>query len=175
MAVAFFAGSCDPGTWGHHDIVHRGLCVFDQVVVGVGHNPAKRSWVPAERRVELFADAIGTRPAGGGVSVSDDMAARVRFVVFEGLAVAAARAEGAQVLLRGLRGAADLDLEQRNATANRELAGIDTLWLPTAPEWGHVSSSLVREIATFGGDVRRYVPPGVARAIADREATSSRS
>jgi pantetheine-phosphate adenylyltransferase len=90
---------------------------------------------------------------------------RVEVVSFEGLTVTCARAHGADVLLRGLRGAGDMDLELRNAAGNRDLAGIETIWLPSSPSLSFVSSSLVREIASHGGDVDRYVPPVVQEAL----------
>lgn len=142
---ALFAGSFDPITNGHVDLVTRGRAVFGDVLVAVGNNPAKRYLLPLAERVELVREALP------GVEV----------VAFEGLVVDAARRHGADVLLRGLRGPGDLELELRNAAGNRDLARIDTVFLPALAEHLHVSSTLVREIAAHGGDVSRYVPPAV--------------
>ena len=152
-SCAFYAGSFDPVTVGHVDLVMRSLSLFDEVVVGVGTNVAKRGWFTAAQRQELFAASLPATSA-------------VRFVAFEGLAVHAAKRAGATVLLRGLRGPSDLDLEQRNAAGNRDLSGLETLWLLASPVHSYVSSSLVREIAAHGGDVARYVPAAVLPAIA---------
>ncbi len=157
-ARALYAGSFDPVTVGHIDLVLRALPLFDSVVIAVGHHPAKRYWFDAERRAELFRLAL--TEVGGPAAV-----ACTEVVTFEGLTVTAARDHGAHVLLRGLRGAGDMDLEVRNAAGNRDLSGIETVWLPSDPSLSFVSSSLVREIAGHGGDVSRYVPPVVHEAL----------
>jgi len=154
--TALFAGSFDPITNGHVDLVARGLRLFDAVVVAVGNNPAKRYLLPLEERVGLARRAL--LEAGLDVEVS----------AFEGLLVEAARKHGADVMLRGLRGPADLELELRNASGNRDLSGIDTVFLPSLPQHLYVSSSLVREIASHGGDVSRYVPRVVLERLTGR-------
>jgi pantetheine-phosphate adenylyltransferase len=153
--IALYAGSFDPPTVGHVDLVRRALDLFDHVWVCVGRNPAKQGMFPVEDRLAMFREALGDP---GAVSWS----------VFEGLVVEEARRRGATVLLRGFRGPADLELEGRNALGNRDLSGIETLFLVSDPRWAHVSSSLVREIATLGGDVSRYVPESVGRRLAAR-------
>lgn len=160
-ARALYAGSFDPVTIGHVDLVLRALPLFDAVVVAVGHHPAKRYWFDSEARAELFRQAVAGAGAARGIDVSN-----VRVVTFQGLTVHAAAHHDATVLLRGLRGAGDMDLELRNAAGNRDLSGIETVWLPSAPELSFVSSSLVREIAGHGGDVSRYVPEVVQEALA---------
>jgi pantetheine-phosphate adenylyltransferase len=149
---ALFAGSFDPITNGHVDLVTRGRAIFGDVLVAVGNNPAKRYLLPLADRVELVRAALA------------EAGAEVEVVAFEGLVVEAARRHGATVMLRGLRGPGDLELELRNAAGNRDLAGIDTVFLPALPQHLHVSSTLVREIAGHGGDVSRYVP----RAVLER-------
>lgn len=151
MARALFAGSFDPVTLGHVDIVRRAAAVFDDLVVGVAHNEAKRTWFSVEQRVALMAEAV------------HDTGAEV--VAIDGLLVHAAERLGATVLVRGIRGASDLDLELRNGLANRDLSGLETILIPTDPRWSFVSSSLVKEIAAHGGDVAPYVPPGALAAM----------
>jgi pantetheine-phosphate adenylyltransferase len=160
-ARALYAGSFDPVTVGHVDLVLRALPLFDAVLVAVGHHPAKRYWFDTHARAAMFRQAIADAGMERGADVS-----RVEVVTFEGLTVRAAAEHGATVLLRGLRGSGDMDLELRNAAGNRDLSGIETIWLPSDPSLSFVSSSLVREIAGHGGDVGRYVPAVVQDALA---------
>lgn len=153
--VAMYAGSFDPPTLGHIDVVRRGAVLFDEVLVAAGHNDAKRYWFDLEQRMALLNEACAGIP-------------NVRVIQFRGLLVDACRANGANVILRGLRALSDFDMEFRNGLANRDLAGVETLFLLTDPANIFVSSSLVKEIAQNGGDVSRYVPPGVLAAIAAR-------
>lgn len=154
MRRAIYAGSFDPPTNGHLDVIERGARLFDELLVAVGNNPAKRTWFDAETRARLVADSV--------------RAPNVRVVVFDGLLVDAARAHGAQVLLRGLRALADFDLEFRNGLANRDLSGVETLFLLSDPAHVFLSSSLVKEIVGAGGDVSRYVPAAVLDALRSR-------
>ncbi|MCB9667896.1 MAG: pantetheine-phosphate adenylyltransferase [Alphaproteobacteria bacterium] len=149
---ALYAGSFDPPTRGHLDLVRRAAALFDEVTVAIGHNPAKRYLFDRPRRRELFLAELGDVP-------------NVAVVDFDGLLVHAARDIGADVLVRGLRGPSDLDLEQRNGLANRDMTGIETLFLLADPALAFVSSSLVKEIWNGGGDVGRYVTPGVLAAM----------
>ena len=139
------------------DVIRRGAALFDALVVAVGTNPAKRTLFTPEERLQLVTACV---PKG--------LAGSVRVVGFEGLLVDAARAEGASVILRGLRALSDFDLEFRNGLANRDLTGLETLFLLTEPSNVFVSSSLVKEIAEHGGDVTRYVPVHVVRALQRR-------
>jgi pantetheine-phosphate adenylyltransferase len=156
--VAIYPGSFDPPTLGHVDVIRRGAGLFDELVVAIGHNPAKKSWLDLEAREHLLHTVCS------GLS-------NVRVVTFVGLLVEAARAQKATVILRGLRTPSDFELELRNGLANRDLAGIETMFLLSDPINIFVSSSLVREIASNGGDVARYVPQPVAVAIARRVKT----
>jgi len=154
--VAIYPGSFDPVTNGHVDIIRRGAALFDEVIVAVGHNPDKRRyWFDNDERRQLIADACNGLP-------------NLRVISFSGLMVNAAKEQGANVILRGLRALSDFELEFRNGLANRDLSGIETLFLVTAPENVFVASSLVKEIAMNGGDVSRYVPEAVAKAIRTR-------
>ncbi|MGQ0553696.1 MAG: pantetheine-phosphate adenylyltransferase [Planctomycetota bacterium] len=152
--TGFFAGSFDPPTLGHLDLVARARGVVDRLVVGLGRNEDKRPWLSVEERVALLSELL---PAG------------VTVLAFDGLAVEAARRAGASLLLRGVRGESDLDLELQMTLANRKLAPeMDTVLLVGAPEVAHISSRLVREVWRAGGDVGRFVPPAVAALLARR-------
>ena len=152
---AIYAGSFDPFTLGHVDVVRRGAALFDEVVVAVGNNPAKQYFFDLSERQRM-------------VEVCCADVDNVRVVSFEGLLVDAARNQGCSVILRGLRALSDFDLEFRNGLANRDMSGIETLFLLTEPGKIFLSSSLVKEIATNGGDVSRYVPQMVLEAISAR-------
>jgi pantetheine-phosphate adenylyltransferase len=150
--VAIYPGSFDPPTLGHVDVVRRGAKLFDEVIVAIGNNPAKKYWFDLGERERLLQQSMGGIP-------------NVRVATFEGLLVHACERLGASVILRGLRALSDFDLEFRNGLANRDLAGIETLFLLTDPSNIFVSSSLVREIVHNGGDASKYVPDPVAAAI----------
>ena len=157
--VAIYAGSFDPVTVGHVDLIRRGAALYDELIVAVGHNPAKAYWFPLEQRTGLIADIVGDLD-------------NVRVLPFSGLLVEAAAQHNADVILRGLRALSDFDLEFRNGLANRDLSGIETVFLLTDPKNIFVSSSLVKEIAVNGGDVSNYVPPNVVTAIGTKLAQS---
>jgi pantetheine-phosphate adenylyltransferase len=152
--IGFFAGSFDPPTLGHLDLVSRARYVVDRLVVGVGINSDKAPWLPVEERLALLRELV---PAD------------VEVVAFDGLAVQAARRAGATLLLRGVRGEADLATELPMALANRRLAPeLETVLLAGSPEVAHVSSRLVREIVRSGGDATPFLPPLVAQRLARR-------
>lgn len=157
--TAIYAGSFDPLTLGHLDVIRRGAALYDELVVAVGMNPAKRYWFDPDERVDMVRKATAELSS-------------VRVVSFEGLLVDAARAHGAQVILRGLRALADFEPEFRYGLANRDLADIETLFILSDPEFVFVSSSLVKEIHVNGGDVSRYVPEGVLDALRGRRPRS---
>jgi len=158
VTTAACPGSFDPVTHGHLDVVARAAALFDEVVVLVVPNPSKRGVLPPERRAalleEVLPDALGE--AAGRVRVE---------LVPGGLLVDACREAGAACVVKGVRGASDVDAEVPQALMNRHLSGLETLLLPADPRWQHVASSLVREIARLGGDVDDLVPPAVARAV----------
>jgi len=137
---------------GHLDVIRRGSRLFDRLVVAIGLNPAKRYWFDLEERLALTTRATQDLP-------------NVQVVAFHGLLVDAAREHGAGVILRGLRALADFDMEFRYGLANRDLSGLETLFILSDPSHIFVSSSLVKEIAMNGGEVHRYVPPNVFAAI----------
>lgn len=153
--TALYAGSFDPITCGHLDVIRRASALFGRVVVAIGHNPAKRYFFEMAERQRLVESACESLP-------------NVDVAPFEGLLVDACATHGASVILRGLRSGADFDAEFRYGLANRRLSGIETLFLCSDPEHIFVSSSIVKEIATHGGDVSSMVPPVVLEAIRAR-------
>jgi pantetheine-phosphate adenylyltransferase len=157
MRIALYPGSFDPVTNGHLDVLKRALAVFDQVVVAVLANPRKTPLLPVETRVVVLQTAI--RDAGLD-------AEHAAVTTFDGLTVAAARANGARWLVRGLRAISDFESEGQLAANNRVIADdIDTVFFMTEVEYGYVSSSLVKEISSFGGDVSSMVPPAALTAL----------
>jgi pantetheine-phosphate adenylyltransferase len=143
-------GSFDPITNGHLDIIVRAADLFDEVIVAVVHNPSKHGAFPLPQRVEMIEAALpATLLAEGRVRI-DDLAG--------GLLVDYCRRVGAKSVVKGLRGGTDFAYELPMALMNRHLSGLETIFLPGDPSWGHVSSSLVREVAMNGGDVHDLVP-----------------
>lgn len=153
---AVYAGSFDPFHLGHEDIVRRGLDLFDEVLVAVGTNPRKAYLFTGEERLAMARDALS------GLS-------RVQVEPFSGLVTDHARLRGATVLLRGLRLPSDFEFEHQMAVANRRLApSIETVLLLAGPEYAFLSSTLIREIATYRGDVSRYVAPCVGLRLKEK-------
>ena len=159
--VALFAGTFDPVTLGHLDLVRRAAALFDELVVAVAR-AGKSTLFSAEERVAFLAE--NTRPI-----------ANVRVVPFVGLLVDVARREGASVLLRGVRTIQDWEYELRMMEMNRHLApALETLFLAPAVAYAFVASSLVREVSALGANVDGLVPPNVARALKAKSPSSHR-
>jgi pantetheine-phosphate adenylyltransferase len=157
MTVAVYPGSFDPITNGHLDIVRRASAVFDRLVVAVLANPRKSPLLPAADRVALIRAVLDD------AGLPDD---RVGVESFDGLTVDFCRKRDASFIVRGLRAISDFEAEMQLAHNNRKLApGIDTVFFMTSLEQGYVSSSLVREIAQFGGDVGEMVPAAAERRL----------
>jgi pantetheine-phosphate adenylyltransferase len=157
MKRAVYAGSFDPLTNGHVDIIQRGLSIADELVVVVAVNGAKGGGLfSADERVALIRQAVG-----------DDQ--RIKVQKLEGLLTDFCLSEGISLMLRGLRAVADFEKELQMANMNRQLtAQVETVFLMTDAPHFYVSSSLVREIAQLGGPIERFVPPCVASALAER-------
>jgi pantetheine-phosphate adenylyltransferase len=151
--LAVYAGSFDPVTYGHIDLIERASKLFRRVTVALGAHPTRIALFTVEERLLLLRDV--SKPFEN-VSVCS----------FEGLAIDYCRSVGARVLVRGLRAATDFEYELQIAHANADLQPeIDTIFLPTRTNYGFVSASLVREIAVHGGDVSRYAPEVVVEAL----------
>jgi pantetheine-phosphate adenylyltransferase len=155
--TAVFPGSFDPITNAHLDVVRRAADLFDRLVVGVLDNPRKRPLFSTAERVSLIVAEVG------------DLGPSVSVEAFTGLTVEFAARHEAGFVIRGLRAISDFEAELQMAHTNRRLApGIDTVFLMTRLEYGYVSSTLAKEVATFGGDVSGMVPAGVAAALKKR-------
>jgi pantetheine-phosphate adenylyltransferase len=155
-------GSFDPVTNGHVDVITRAAALYDELVVAVLVNPGKAGLFSVDERMELLRDAVSDLP---NVSVDS----------FQGLLVDYCKTHDIPVIVKGLRAVGDFEYELQMAQMNRELAGVETLFVPTAPQVGHLSSSLVKQIAGFGGDVSRLVPKGVLDRLLERRAGDSAS
>ncbi len=156
MTVALIPGSFDPVTLGHLDIVERTARQFDQVIVAAVADPAKGiALFSADERRTMLGEVVGHL-------------LNVRVEVFGGLLADFALAQGAGAIIKGLRAISDFDYELQMAQMNYRLSGVETLFMPTAPEHSFLSSSMVREVAGFGGEVSSMVPPAVARRLKER-------
>ena len=155
--VAVFPGSFDPITNAHLDVVRRGAVLFDRLVIGVLDNTRKSPLFSTTERVALITAEVG------------DLGPSVSVEAFNGLTVEFATRHEAGFVIRGLRAISDFEAELQMAHTNRRLApNIDTVFLMTGLEYGYVSSTLAKEVATFGGDVTEMVPPGVGAALRER-------
>ncbi|HEX2637299.1 MAG TPA: pantetheine-phosphate adenylyltransferase [Gemmatimonadales bacterium] len=154
--IAIYPGSFDPPTRGHEDLIRRSLALADRVIVAVAVNPLKQPLFTVAERLAMLQAAIGGE-------------SRVSYQSFDGLLVEFARRVGATIVVRGLRAVSDFEYEFQMALMNRQLhPSLETVFLVPALELTYLSSSLVREVARFGGDVSALVQPGVAEALARR-------
>jgi pantetheine-phosphate adenylyltransferase len=155
MRRAVCPGSFDPVTNGHLDIIGRTSRLYDEVIVAVLMNESKKGLFPIEERLEMLREVVAPYP-------------NVRIESFQGLLVDFCRAQQATVVVKGLRAVSDFDYELQMAQMNIGLAGVETLFMPTNPQHSFLSSSLVKDVAKWGGDVTPHVPPVVAGRLADR-------
>lgn len=154
MAIAVYPGSFDPITFGHIDIATRAAKLFETVHVLVVHNPGKNPKLSLEARVELVRSVLADKP--GNFVVSS---------LASGLLVDYCKDVKAEALVKGIRTTVDLDYELPMAQVNRDLSGIETVFLPADPAHGFISSSLVKQVASLGGDISKYVPKVVVEAL----------
>ena len=156
--VALFAGSFDPITNGHLDVIASAVRLVDRLVLAVGIHPGKTPLFPADERLALLQEICAPLARSSGCEIECR--------TFAGLVIAAARHEGATVLFRGLRDGTDFDYEMQMAGMNRTMAPeVQTVFLPAAPEVRPITATLVRQIAGMGGDVSAFVPPQVAARL----------
>lgn len=148
-------GSFDPVTNGHLDIIIRAAELYDEVIVGVLVNKSKSSLFDTDERMSMLIDVT-------------EQYDNVRIDSFHGLLVDYCRSNDIPVIVKGLRAVSDFDYELQMAQMNRGLAGVDTLFMPTNPEYSFLASSLVKEIATYGGDVAKLLPPSVHEKLLKR-------
>jgi len=151
--TAIYPGSFDPLTNGHLAIIQRGLKVFDRLIVAVANNPQKKPLFTAEERTELIAGAVGNDP-------------RIEVDSFDALLVEYVKKKGVHTVLRGLRAVSDFEFEFQIANMNRHLLpDLETVFVMTGEDYFFVSARLVREVATFGGDVSAFVPQNVLEGL----------
>jgi len=143
--VALFPGTFDPFTLGHLSLVERGLCLVDEIIIAIGVNLDKKTFFPMEERIEMITQLFESNP-------------RIKVQSYNGLTVDFAKAAGARFILRGIRSVNDFEYEKNIADINREIAGVETFVLFTEPKYTHISSSLVRELLTYGKSIAAFIP-----------------
>ena len=152
---AIFPGSFDPITNGHLDVINRGVRLFDELIVAVGRSPIKNPLFTPEERVEMIAELIADMP-------------RVSVESFDGLMVEYAARKKADVILRGMRSLTDVHYELKLAMTNRSVAGIETVFVMTSEQYGFTSSTLIREVASLGGDLSNLIPKNIQERLKKR-------
>jgi pantetheine-phosphate adenylyltransferase len=154
--IAVYPGSFDPITYGHLDIIERGLEVFDEIIIAVARNSGKKGLFSPEERIRHIREALGDNP-------------RVKVDTFEGLLVDYVVSTGAKVILRGLRAVSDFEYEFQIAQMNHNLKSeVETVFMMTSVPYGYLSSSIVKEVASLKGPVESLVPPVVRKALAEK-------
>lgn len=148
MRRAIFPGSFDPFTIGHFSIVKRGLNIFDEIVIGIGHNQSKRTHFSIEKRIEMIQKAFENEP-------------RVKVQAYSTITVDFAKEVNAGFILRGLRSVGDFEYERTIGDNNRILTGIETVILFTEAEYAHISSTVARDLISYGKDISSFLPPNV--------------
>lgn len=156
MLRAIYPGSFDPVTYGHIDIINRSVRLVDELIIGVLNNNAKSPLFSVEERVKMLNEVTRDIP-------------KVKVVPFEGLLVEFAREMDAGMVIRGLRAITDFEYELQMAQTNRVLApDVDTVFLTTSLEYAYVSSTIMKEVARFGGDLSKFAPPEIIQALHDK-------
>ncbi len=163
--VALYTGSFDPVTNGHVDVIRGAMRLCDHLIAAIGVHPGKKPLFSAQERADLLAAVCAADAAAAGCKFS--------VVTFDGLAIDAARKAGAHVIVRGLRDGSDLDYEMSMSGMNGVMAPeVQTVFLPASPGVGHITATLVRQIALLGGDVSAFAPPLVVEALRDKTRTN---
>jgi len=152
---AIFPGTFDPITNGHLDVIERGMRLFDELIIAVGRSPVKNQLFSPEERVAMIAELIAEMP-------------RVSVESFKGLTVEYAAKKKADVILRGLRSLTDVQYEFQLAMTNRAVTGIETVFVMTSEKYGFTSSTLIREIASLGGNLSELIPANVHEHLKER-------
>jgi pantetheine-phosphate adenylyltransferase len=159
--TGLYPGTFDPVTNGHLDVIARACALVERLVIAVGVHHGKEPLFSADERIEMLQEETAAIAAQSG--------AEIEVVTFDALVVDVAREEEATVLIRGLRDGTDLDYEMQMAGMNGAMAPeVQTVFLPASPEVRHIAASLVRQIASMGGDVAAFVPPLVAERLRER-------
>ena len=154
--IAVYPGSFDPITYGHLDIIERGLEIFDEIIIAVARNSGKKGLFSPEERIRHIREALGDNP-------------RVKVDTFEGLLVDYVVSTGAKVILRGLRAVSDFEYEFQIAQMNHNLKSeVETVFMMTSVPYGYLSSSIVKEVASLKGPVESLVPPVVRKALVEK-------
>ncbi len=148
MKRAIFPGSFDPFTIGHYSIVQRGLHIFDEIIIGIGHNQSKKTLFSAEKRLQIIQDAFADAP-------------RVKVQIYNSLTIDFAKEVDAAFILRGLRTVADFEYERTIGDTNRIISGVETVILFTEAAYAHISSTVARELMSYGKDISAFLPPNV--------------
>jgi len=148
MKRAIFPGTFDPFTVGHYSIVMRGLTFFDEIVIGIGLNQSKKTLFSVEKRLDLIIQAFKDEP-------------RVKIASYNSLTVDFAKSVEADYILRGLRSVGDFEYERTVADANRKLTGVETVILFTEAEYSFISSTVTRDLISYGKDISAFLPPNV--------------
>ena len=148
MKRAIFPGTFDPFTIGHYSIVQRGLTLFDEIVIGIGTNQTKKTLFPLEKRLDIISQTFRDET-------------HVKVMTYDSLTVDLAQSIDANFILRGLRSVADFEYEHSIADANHKLTGIETVLLFTDYQYSYISSTVVRDLITYGKDISAFLPPNV--------------
>ena len=148
MKRAIFPGTFDPFTIGHYSIVKRGLTFFDEIVIGIGLNQTKKTLFSIEKRLDIIQQAFSNEP-------------RVKVASYNSLTVDFALSVQADYILRGLRSVGDFEYERTIADANRKLTGVETVILFTESEYSYISSTVARDLISYGKDITAFLPPNV--------------
>lgn len=148
MKRAIFPGTFDPFTIGHYSIVERGLAMFDEIIIGIGINQSKKTLFSADKRLDIIQQAFANEP-------------RVKCLVYNSLTIDFAQSVDAHFILRGLRTVADFEYERTIGDTNRIISGVETVILFTESAYSHISSTVARDLISFGKDISAFLPPNV--------------